>query len=804
MPYDIRKKEGKFCVYKSDTDEEMHCYPKKADAVSYMRALYVHANEMNKPDELQVVLEASVEKTGREWEVTIIGAQAPGDVMKVGDKEYIVSDNGRLYDTAALAASVEAWDGVKVYDNHLTPKEFEEKMGMRSVSGEWLGTLVSPKWDKARKQLRAVFKVVEDRLAAKLKTAYEQGVLKTIGLSIDTAPIWGKDVYHEGELYPVIEGFKRILSVDVVADPAAGGRFERLLASKIKETNIMSDDAEKEMLTLSREDLEELISAKTQDAVDAALAAAKEAEAETIDEDELDKLDDEEAIEALAKHKDAKTRKDISKAEIELKKLQKQAQETQYQADLARTELMIEHKLEKANMPEKFEEVIRMQFAGQKVDAAKIDEAIKTLKEAKASVDPSGRVNAGGHHDIVVGIVDDERFELEFYRMLMGNRDFRELEHSKDEAVMDLLKTAPAYKSWINSGKPDLPQYRSISHLLYDYFGGDPLFNARAMEAATTSSLTTVVKNTVNIMTANSYSVRERWFDPIVRTEEVDTIDQATLARVYGVNTLSTVNEGAAYTELQMADEEETASFVKRGNYIGITLEVLMSDKINFVRRIPQVLADTWYNTQSALVSAVFTVNTATGPILADSGALFNATAIGTPGGHVNLLTTALSHSEFGVVRTAMRKQTDQPLGAGRRLLLNPKYLLVPVDLEVTALDIRNSEYVPAQSGGATTGGQFQTVNNYRNQFEVIVVPDWTDTNNWAVVADPATAPAIWLIYPRGQRTPQIFSADSETSGAMFTNDELRFKVRMMTYRYSSTYDCAPVSDFRPLHKSNV
>ena len=43
-----------------------------------------------------------------------------------------------------------------------------------------------------------------------------------------------------------------------------------------------------------------------------------------------------------------------------------------------------------------------------------------------------------------------------------------------------------------------------------------------------------------------------------------------------------------------------------------------------------------------------------------------------------------------------------------------------------------------------------------------------------------------------------------ETSGAMFTNDELRFKARLMTYRFSSTYDCAPVSDFRPMHKSNV
>jgi hypothetical protein len=138
-------------------------------------------------------------------------------------------------------------------------------------------------------------------------------------------------------------------------------------------------------------------------------------------------------------------------------------------------------------------------------------------------------------------------------------------------------------------------------------------------------------------------------------------------------------------------------------------------------------------------------------------------------------------------------------------LLIEPRYLLVPVDLEQTALEIRNSELAPKQASVTTaTTGDFQTKNQWAGRFEVIVVPQWTDTNNWAAVGDPARFPAIHLVYPRGQRAPQIFTADAETSGAMFTNDELRFKVRLMTYRFSSTYDCAPVSDFRPLHKSNV
>ena len=733
----------------------------------------------------KIFLEAAIKKapTGKEWEVTIIGAQTPDDLLTVDGRRYVMSDNGRLYDVNALKDSVGMWEGVKVYDNHLTEEEFHKKQGMRSPATEWLGTIVRPRWDDAKSQLRGVFKVVEEKLAAKLKAAHDQGILSTIGLSIDTFPIQGPDIYHEGQMLPVIGGFRMIRSVDLVAEPAAGGRFERLLAAKQYEEINMDEDT-KEFVT--RDEFEKL-STSIADLANA--LAAKEAE-------ELDDLTDEELI-------IAKREKEEAEAEKRRQRVEKETKELQQEAALARTEMMLERKLAPAKLPEKLEAMIRREFHKRIVEADEIDAAIKAAKEAQASYDPSGKVKAGGAHDIQMGLIDEERLELEFARLMMGNSDFRDLEHVEKDIVKERVHESRAYQAWLKAGKPDLPRYPRISSLLYDYFGGDPLLSGRAMEAATTSTLTTAVKNTVNIMTANAYSQRELWFEPIVKVHEVDTIDDSTLARVYGVNALSTVPEGGAYTELAIADEEETASFVKRGNYIGITMETLMSDKIQFVQRIPQVLANTWYNTQSDLVSAVFTTNSATGPVLADTGALFNATATTTIGGHANLLTTGLSHSEFGVVRTAMRKQTDQVLGVGRKLLLTPKYLLVPVDLEVAALDIRNSELVPGADFDAAGGGA-QTANHYRGSFEVIVVPTWTDVNDWAVVADPNIAPAIHLIYPRGQRTPQIFSAEGETSGAMFTNDELRFKVRLMTYRFSSTYDCAPVSDFRPLHKSNV
>ena len=736
----------------------------------------------------KIVLEATIEKapTGKEWEVTIIGAQKPEDLITVDGRRYVVSDNGRLYDVNALRDSVSMWEGIKVYDNHLTEEEFIRKQGMRSPATEWVGAIVKPYWDDAKAQLRGIFKVVEDKLATKLKNAWELGVLSTIGLSIDTHPIQGQDIYYEGRRLPVIGGFQMIRSVDVVAEPAAGGHFERLIAAKQyqpKETNDMSENSADKPVT--RDEIDALLAWK--DALEAEKAKSEES---------LEGMTDGQVKAAIAEKKEAEQA-------VRVETLRNQADKAILETKLARAELMITRKLENAKLPEKFEKMIWAQFAKRVVEDVQVDEAIRLAKEAQAALDPSGRVKTGGTSDIFIGLVDDERLELELSRLLMGTETFHELEHHGDVTVKERVRENKSYQSWLKAGKPDLPHYPRMSSLLYDFFGGDPVLSGRALEAATTSTLSTAVKNTVNIMTANAYSKRELWWEPIVTVHEVDTIDDATLARVYGASSLSTVPEGAAYTELQMADEEETASFVKRGNFIGVTLETLMRDKIQQVQRIPTMLANSWYNTQSDLVANVFMTNSTTGPVLGTGGALFNANAVSGAGGHANLLTTALSHAQYIVVRTAMRKQTDQPLGAGRRLLLTPKYVLVPIELEATALQIRNSEL---QSGADmdTANAGAQSVNPLKGSFEVIIVPQFTEADHWAVVADPKIAPAIHLIYPRGQRAPQIFSADGENSGAMFTNDELRFKVRLMTYRFSSTYDCAPVSDFRPLHRETV
>ncbi len=86
-----------------------------------------------------------------------------------------------------------------------------------------------------------------------------------------------------------------------------------------------------------------------------------------------------------------------------------------------------------------------------------------------------------------------------------------------------------------------------------------------------------------------------------------------------------TVSEGAAYTELTWDDQTETATFVKKGGYLGLTIEAIDKDDTNRLRAAPRALAQAAWMTLGKAISAIFTDNSGTGPTMAsDSTVLFH------------------------------------------------------------------------------------------------------------------------------------------------------------------------------------
>ncbi len=353
-------------------------------------------------------------------------------------------------------------------------------------------------------------------------------------------------------------------------------------------------------------------------------------------------------------------------------------------------------------------------------------------------------------------------------------------------------------------GKNPPPGVRPLSGIreLYLHLSGDyemnGLFHGDRISFAnvTSSTMANMCADALNKIVANEFQVYPRWWEKVIIQEDFQSLQSVKWVTLGGVGELPTVAEGAAYTELTWDDMKETGTFVKKGGYLGLTLEAIDKDDTRRLRAAPRALAQAAWLTLSKAISAVFTDSSGVGPTMSDGDALFHAN-------HANLGTTALTPTEYAVVRTAMRKQTE--LNSAERLgaLTAPKYIMVPPDLEITALKVLASQFeytyalsnAPAAPDNVLGEGSDQVERLAFARDRVIVVDLWTDTNNWAAICDPMLWPTIGVGFRYG-RTPEVFSVASPTAGLMFTNDTLPVKVRYF-------FAVAPI-DYRGMYKENV
>lgn len=346
-------------------------------------------------------------------------------------------------------------------------------------------------------------------------------------------------------------------------------------------------------------------------------------------------------------------------------------------------------------------------------------------------------------------------------------------------------------------GIQPLTGVRELYHLLSGDYEMTGLFQAERVQFANVNSSTmaNLVANVLNKVIVQEFQAYPRWWEPVVNEMDFASLQDVRWITLGGVGELPTVAEGAAYTELTWDDRYETSSFVKKGGYLGISLESIDKDDTARLRAAPRALAQAAWLTLAKAVSSIFTANSGVGPGLSDGLALFHAS-------HGNLGNAALSLSAWDAARLAMRKQTE--LNSGERLgaLVAPRFLLVPPDLEVAAVQILASEwdYSYALSSGVAAPVNVAAQGETRGERlrlareRVIVVDLWTEAGDWAAVADPRLYPTIGLGFRYG-RQPEIFSVASPTAGLMFSNDTMPIKARFF-------FAVGPV-DYRGLYKSN-
>lgn len=225
--------------------------------------------------------------------------------------------------------------------------------------------------------------------------------------------------------------------------------------------------------------------------------------------------------------------------------------------------------------------------------------------------------------------------------------------------------------------------------------------------------------------------------------------------------TLSAVQAGGTYYEMQFSDDSVSYSVAKYGGMFGLSFEAMTNDDLGVFGNASQKMGGAAARTvNSYVLSTLINAN----PTLYDSVALFNST-------HANYLNGSgsypLNQANLESAKTKMREQTDLD---GNYLELRPKYLLVDPSNEFNARRLLESIDDPSTANRA--------INVHKGSLEVIVSNYVTDAA-WYLIADPSVIETIEMGFLGGRVEPEIFEEASD-SGHHFQFDERRWKIRIV------------------------
>jgi hypothetical protein len=631
------------------------------------------------------------------------------DILAISEGE--AKGHGIYFSEQVLLDAVGMYDGQPVFIDHPQPGG---KQSIRNLAG----TLHGAMWNESERGIQLKLRpsgpskqvLLDIQQAAKENPA----IMAAIGFST----VLNVQLNSKSHVTKIV----RVKSVDVVIEPARGGKFLQSLSDE--ENTTMNEETTAQspqalQLEANRSAAAELLGETTRlQAMDAALA---ESQAVLV----------------------------------------------------AQCEHLLTSGLTTSKLPPVVQGRIRKSFEGRAFKAVELQSAISEAREEVTALTAGSSISGPARFSNMQTSAD--QFELAMLDLFDVERDA----DKKNVKVARLSGIREAY---------------TLATGDRDFIGG--YFPEFALDAA---SFPVIIKNALNKRLAQAWAkygaAGYDWWNKIVTVEHFDNIKQVDWAILGTIATLPTVAESGAYTQLAIGDNGETSDWTKYGGYVALTLEDIINDNIRAFKRLPDEAAMGGMRNISEKVAAIFTSASGAGPTLSDTGALFNATAQTTAGGHKNLLTTALG-TDYTAWEAAAAAMYDQPMhvknsagvyGTGKKQAVDPKFCLVPRPLRGAA----NNLFVTRMSSVSNVHSE----NLYYGEVQPITVPEFTDATDWAAVADPNIVPGIMLGEIFGLM-PQVVVAGKETDSAMFSNDESRLKIRQFV--------TVGVGNWRALHKNNV
>ncbi len=218
-------------------------------------------------------------------------------------------------------------------------------------------------------------------------------------------------------------------------------------------------------------------------------------------------------------------------------------------------------------------------------------------------------------------------------------------------------------------------------------------------------------------------------------------------------------------------DTEETIALSKRGGLESWSWEDQLNDDIGLIQtmisRLSRAAAETIYDHVFAIV------RDATQPNLSDGLSLTSQSRTG----DVNEGTLAMSADATGKTNyiNTIKLMMQLKGGSGQAKNIRPKYCVIPFG------KVEQFAYITKELSGGVTGTD---VPDAVRRILAIALPeaiiDWGTSNStdWYLLADPMEAEVIRMAFLNGREDPEIFVADDQRFGSLFTQDSIQLKIR--------------------------
>jgi hypothetical protein len=288
-----------------------------------------------------------------------------------------------------------------------------------------------------------------------------------------------------------------------------------------------------------------------------------------------------------------------------------------------------------------------------------------------------------------------------------------------------------------------------------------------------TSDFPLLFSNLANKTLDAAYQEEPHTWRPIARQRNLPDFKNANDLIVAADLTPEPLLEGGEYKAGTLKEAQHTWKLATFARKLTLTRQAIINDDLSAMERAPELLGRGFRRLESNIIWGLITGNAITS---VDGVALF-ASAHGNMGGGTNL---SIDTAGFNTARKAMRKQKDI---AGNTINLAPSYMMVPTNLEATALQfLFPTGFAPANRTGEQGPVTAQTAG-----VQLIVEPrlDGSDGNSlvWFLATSPGSVEGIVYGYLAGEEGPTVTTTEKRDPDGVELLARFDFGAAVKDYR---------------------